>query len=46
VGGRPAALLANIGDRTSVAREELVGDFLRRLCDVPERMDTDLQAIG
>lgn len=42
---RPAALLPHIGDGTGVAREELIGSFLRRLCDVPERMDADLESI-
>jgi hypothetical protein len=44
--GRPATLLADVGDSTGLAREELVGGFLRGLCDVPERMDAHLQAIG
>src|SRR6185503_164623 len=41
-----ATLLADVRDSTRVAREELVGGFLRGLCDVPERMDADLQPIG
>jgi len=43
---RPATLLPDIRDSTGVAREELVGGCLRRLCNVPQRMDADLQAIG
>src|SRR5213080_3195978 len=44
--GWPATLLPHIGKGARVAREELVGGFLRRLRDVPERMDADLQAVG
>src|SRR6185295_635949 len=43
--GRPATLLADVGESTGVAGEELVGGFLRGLRDVPERMDPDLQSI-
>jgi len=31
---RPAALLAHIGDRTGITREEGVGCLLRRPCDI------------
>jgi hypothetical protein len=37
----PSALLSNIGYRTGVAGEKVVGSFLRGLCDIAWRMDAD-----
>src|ERR1700693_2639087 len=44
--GRPSSLLPDVGERTSVARKEIIGRLLRCLCDIAERVHADLESIG
>jgi len=43
--GRPSTLFADIGDGAGVTGKEGVGGVLRRLGDVAERVNADLQPI-